>query len=149
MRDLLAAAFLAAFALLFIVPAIGYGVGALSRPGAGGVPMVIGFIMLGFALVIAIGGVRNLGADGQIVTFDAERLRHIGFVMAALAIFALSIERFGLLPSTVAAVLVSAMADRDSRFLPSLILAAVMCAIVTVIFKLGLQVNTPLFESPF
>ena len=149
MRDILAGAFLAAFALLFIVPGIGYGVGALSRPGAGGVPVVIGFIMLGFSAIITFGGVRRLGAEGQTIRFDLDRLRHIGCVMAALAVFALCIERVGLLPSTAAAVIVSSLADRDSRILPSLLLAAIMCAVVTVIFKLGLQVNTPLFESPF
>lgn len=149
MRDILAGLFLGAFALLFVLPGIGYGVGTISRPGSGGVPVIAGLIMLSFAALIAFGGIRRLRSAGETVRFEAERLRHIAFVMAALGIFALMIERFGLLPSTAAAVIISSLADRESRIGPTLVVAAVMCVVVWVIFKLGLQVKTPLIESPF
>lgn len=149
MRDVLAGAFLGAFSLLFIVPGIGYGIGTLGRPGAGGVPVAVGLVMLAFGAVIAVGGLLHLRAEDQAVSFDPGRLRHISFVIAALAVFALLIERTGLMPSTAAAVIVASLADRESRVLPTLVLAVAMCGVIWLIFKLGLQVKTPLFESPF
>lgn len=149
MRDILAGAFLAGFALLFVIPGFGYGIGTMGRPGAGGVPFAVGAIMLILAGGIALGGVRNLQTIDQRIGFNPERLRHISFVMAAIALFALGIERLGLMPSTALAVIVSSLADRQSRLSHSCLLAVIMCVIIWAIFKLGLQVNTPLFESPF
>mgnify|MGYP006423673573 CR=1 FL=1 len=147
MRDVLAGTVAIGYALIFLVPAIGYGVGNLGRPGAGGYPAVASVVLIILGLAIMISGLRQRHLDHQRLSFDIEKLRHIGFIAAAIAGFALTIDRFGLMPATAVAVVLSKLADRRPLPLPTLILTLVICLIVWAIFKLGLNVNVDSFEG--
>lgn len=135
------------FALLFIVPGFEYGVGSFERPGAGGYPVVVGGFMALFGLVIMVNGVLELREVRQAVRVDWNRVRHIAVVSGAIGVFAMTIERLGLLPATALVVVLAGLADRTSRLRLLVLLAMITCVIIWLIFKLGLSISTPLIEG--
>ena len=149
MRDVIAGLLVILFALMFLVPGLEYGVGSLNRPGAGGVPVVAAAIMIVLGLGILVGGLRHRLSEGQTISINLIRLRHIALVSAGIVGFSFSIERVGLIPATVIVVVLSALADPKSRPLPTLVLALFVPLLMWLIFKVGLQSTLPLFERPF
>lgn len=149
MRDVLAGILIIGFALLFLVPGLEYGVGTVNRPGAGGLPVVAAAVMIAFGVMVGLTGFQQRGSVDQIVSINLSRVRHIALVAAAILGFAFSIERVGLIPATVIVVVLASLADRKSRAVPTIIVAAVISVVIWLIFKVGLNSSVPLFERPF
>ncbi|RDE09676.1 tripartite tricarboxylate transporter TctB family protein [Pelagibacterium lacus] len=149
MKDVVGGLAIIAFALLFLIPGLGYGVGSMSQPGSGGLPVVAAVAMILLGLGIGASGFIRRGDEGQAVSINMSRVRHITFVGVAVIGFAFAIESLGLIPATVFAVVVSSLADPRSRILPTLVLAGFMILIIWLIFKVGLSSTAPLFVRPF
>jgi hypothetical protein len=74
------------------------GIGALGNPGPGLFAFVIGIGMAALALSVAASAVRTAPATGA--GMWPQRAGAISVVVAALAFYALTLERIGFLPST-------------------------------------------------
>ena len=110
-----------------------YPVGTLGRMGPGYLPLVVGVVMLVLGLLIAIGDVRS----GS-VTEEAIKLRPFVAVFAAIVAWVEIVPRFGLVPATVALVVIAAFAQRQPRILSTAITALVLSFLGVAIFIWGL-----------
>jgi Tripartite tricarboxylate transporter TctB family len=110
-----------------------YPVGTLGRMGPGFLPLVVGVVMLVLGLLIAISDVRS-GA----VTEEEVKLRPFVAVFAAIIAWVEIVPRFGLVPATVALVVIAAFAQRQPRILATAVTALVLSFLGVAIFIWGL-----------
>ena len=87
--------------------AFGYGLGDLSRIGAGALPFILGILIALFGLLIAI-----INPDGEEAA-PVIKWRPAILILSALLAFALLVEPAGLLVATGALVFLSGMADPE------------------------------------
>ncbi len=138
-RDLLAGLFLVAVAAgafvftadLSLGEGTGIGPGLMPR----GVALLLGCVGLLIALLSFLGDRHSIGAVS---------LRGPLFVLGSVALFAASIRTLGLAFAGPLAVIVSALADRDSRPMEILIFAVVLTLLCVALFKYALRLPIPL-----
>jgi hypothetical protein len=106
-----------------------YAFGTLSKMGPGYLPAVLSWALLG------IGGVliaRALAMSGPPI--ERSKLKPQLFILAAIVVFALAIERLGLAPAVVLVAVTAALASRDLRFVEAIALAVALAALCVVLF---------------
>jgi hypothetical protein len=125
--------------LAVAIGAMSYPIGELTRMGPGYFPLAVGTVLavLGFGLVVA--------SRTTTTRLPALRLRPVLAVFAGLVFWGLTLERLGLVPSTLGLViLVSLAQDR-----PSLVMigatAAFLIAFSLGVFVYGLAIPIPAF----
>lgn len=117
----------------------GYGIGTLERPDPGFLPVILGSILLLCGGGITIGALRQSDTDIKI------NLRPYVAIPLALVLFALMIDRFGLVPSVAVTTLVSSLGQRNQSLLGVLALTGMLVVFTYAVFVLVL--NMPL--EPF
>lgn len=135
-QDLVGGLLAVAFGLFAFVTASSYPMGSLLRMGPGFFPCTI-------AALIMLLGLALIGSGFRSRTNVAIRLRSVLMIGLGIVIFALLLERAGLVPATLALVLVSSVADPQWRPRRAAILAAAMTALVYVIFVVLLRTTVP------
>lgn len=118
-----------------------YDIGSLRRMGPGMFPAVLGGVLLGLGLMIAIPAWMRGGQRVVIAWKDAAA------VLAAILVFAAGVERGGLVPVTIATVLIASIAAPDRRIGWRLALAAVVTLLSVLIFHFGLKMTIPLWPG--
>jgi Tripartite tricarboxylate transporter TctB family len=106
-----------------------YAFGTLTRMGPGYLPAVLSWAL------VAIGGVltvRALALDGPAI--EPSRVMPQLFILAAIVVFALTIERLGLALAVALVALTAAFASRDMRWLEALALALGLAALCVLLF---------------
>ncbi|WP_176440918.1 tripartite tricarboxylate transporter TctB family protein [Oceanicola sp. 22II-s10i] len=118
-----------------------YSIGAMSSPGPGLFPVLIGALMVVSGALV---GVQALLATAREkgVPFEA---RPLGFILLAIAIFALLVETTGYGIAVPILVFVASFADRGMSLKLRAILALSLTVICITMFKLILQVSLPVF----
>ena len=116
----LGGAALLALSIVFIVGGYELGVGSPRRLGTGAFPVITGFILAVLSLIVIAADMRD--------TAEAERPDWISFVAigAALAVFALTVGRIGLVPGAFLTVITASLPDRSLPIPGKLILAALV-----------------------
>ncbi|WP_274427116.1 tripartite tricarboxylate transporter TctB family protein [Chelativorans sp. YIM 93263] len=125
-----------------IAHATGLRLGTVSAMGPGFFPMVIGILMCLVSAVFL--GQACTSKHPAVGTISVASVRPLLLVITALGAFAISIDKFGLILSTVLLVTISRFAgDERLGWLPTAVLAAVLSAFVGYLFwyvlKLPLQ----------
>lgn len=131
--------------LLIAVAAIGgLGTGDLSMAEQGGIGP--GLMPRGVSLLLALVGVivTVLGIASRTETVRFGSLRGPVFVLGSVVLFAATVRPLGLAIAGPLAVVVAAMADRDSKPLEVLVFAAVMTVFCVGLFKYALRLPIPL-----
>lgn len=131
-----------AVAILFAVPAFGYGVGTFSRFGAGVFPLVVSALLalVGITLIL-----RSLGEAGvPVLPFD---LRAVLFIVAGMLFGAVSLDRFGLVVAVPGAVILASFASRERHPLGVAVAAVALTLFAWLVFVLGLGVRLPLIAG--
>ncbi|MCI5075077.1 tripartite tricarboxylate transporter TctB family protein [Oricola sp.] len=115
-----------------------YAVGTPRRIGPGFFPLAIGALLLMLSVGLVFEALR---AERRSIEFQA---RPFLLVMAALASFAVFMERIGLVPATICLVVLSALAETPFRPLRTLLLALAVSAMGVLIFvyALGLPLKS-------
>jgi hypothetical protein len=106
-----------------------YPLGTLTRMGPGYLPTVLSWALL------AIGGVltvRALALDGPAI--PPSRIMPQLFILAAIVVFALAIERLGLALAVMLVAITAALASRDMRWVETIALALGLAALCVVLF---------------
>jgi hypothetical protein len=143
-RDLIGGAALFAIGGFFTLQAMRLGVGTPRNMGAGYFPMLGGaFTMLCSAFVVA----ASFRRSGEAV--ERPAVRPFLAVLAAIGAFVLVMPRAGLVPAVAATALLAAFADRNSRPIPALILAAALAGGCYVLFVVGLGLPIRAWRNPF
>ncbi len=127
-----------AFGLFALLTASSYPMGSLLRMGPGFFPSTIAglIILLGFALIGALFYSRPIPSQSS----ENIRFRPVLMIGLGIALFALLLERTGLIPATLALVLVSSLAEPRWRPRRAGLLALAMAVLVYVIFIIVLQI---------
>jgi len=133
-RDFFAGVVFLAFGAAGLLVGRGYSMGTAAQMGPGYFPVLLSCGLLLFGLVI---GIRGLAADGE--ALDVASARPLAAVLLAVAVFGLTLERFGLVVSVPLVVLVMAFATPRRRWLEVAASAVVMSAFCVLVFVVGLN----------
>ena len=111
---------LLALGVVFVVGGYELGVGTSRRLGTGAFPAITGGLLVVLSLVVIAGDLRDRS--------DAERPDWVSFAAmgAALAVFALTVGRIGLVPGAFLTVITASLPDPSLPVLGKLALAAIV-----------------------
>jgi hypothetical protein len=135
-QDLIGGLLSVALGLYVLAEASQFPMGSLQRMGPGFFPCVVAtiIVLLGLALIAASFRARPKSGGGEV------RLRSVFAIGLGIVLFALLLERVGLIPATLTLVMVSSLAE--SRWQPrrAAVLALAMTTFIYVLFILVLHV---------
>lgn len=115
---------------LAVFEAWDYPMGSLTRMGAGYFPIILGVALVVLSvLVLIFEGRAALGPD-----IPRSSWRGLLWVPLAVSAFAILVERLGLVPAIIAAVVLSSFADDDLTWRETVILALSVAAVCSVVF---------------
>lgn len=122
--------------------------GALASMGPGFFPIMLGLCVgvCGLALVVITmlsPNKRATASDEESPTISA---RAVGFLILAVGVFALTVKTLGLVPAAFLLVAISASADRRTKPLKALALAAALSVTSWLIFIAGLAMPLAAFS---
>ena len=119
-----------------------YDIGVIMRMGPGYLPRVLSLALIGIGLLLAL---RALALAGPAI--QRSLVRPQVFILAAIVVFALMIERFGLAPAVFVAAIVAAAASREMRWIEAAALAFALATgtIVLFIYLLGQSMEKWIF----
>jgi putative tricarboxylic transport membrane protein len=148
-QDMAGGLFLIAVGLLGIALTWDLPLGTLRAMGPGMLPRSLGWILAGLGVLLGISALRF---DGP--RLERWTLRGLFFVMSGILLFGLAIRGFDIGPVSVPQlglvvagpllVLVSAMADPDTRWKELVIFAGCMTLFCGLLFKYALNLPIPL-----
>lgn len=120
-----------------------YSLGTITQMGPGMFPTVLGGLLIALGILIII---PALVRAGEMPTFEVLPFLS---VILGIAGFALAIEPLGLVPAIVILSVVSVAADPRLSFLQSLLVAAALAVMCSIIFRYGLGISLQLARWPF
>ena len=139
-RDIAAGALLLALALLGLWLNQAHGLGTARRMGPGYLPMLVFAVQAGLGALVL--GAGLWGGPGRLEPWPG---RELVVVLASLCVFALLLERGGLLLAVAATVAVSALADRSQRPLGVAGLVVLLMGLCWWVFIRQLNLRVPLW----
>src|SRR5262245_13715943 len=139
-NDVLAGLFLILVASLALVLAWPLRIGSTAAMGPGYLPKLLIAMQLVFGLAVLAQGV--FGAPDRLESWS---LRPLVFILAAVAFFGLTIERFGLVAAVLGLVILATLAHRGTRPVEGLLLAAVLAAFSVLVFVKALGLPMPVW----
>ena len=116
-----------------------YEFGTLRRMGPGFFPTVLGALLAGLGLMIALPAWRRSGEARPFAAHEALA------VLAAIALFGLGLQRLGLMPTTAVAGLVASLPAPRRGWRWRVMLAVAIAALTWLVFKEGLQMTMPVW----
>jgi len=141
-RDRVSGVVLLVLGLAIVGQGLEYRMGALTRMGAGFVPVVLGTLL---ALVgVAIWITSEPGDFGDAKSMPTEWRGWLCVLGGVLAFVVFGVYG-GLVPATFLSVFIAAMGERGNSVRTSLLLATGITVAGVVIFVLGLKMTFPLF----
>lgn len=123
-----------------IVEASTYPIGHLNRMGPGYLPLVLGVLLVGLGVGIAVQGA------GRRVQLPKIQLRALLAISSAIVGFGLVADHFGLIPATLVVVILSSLADRRFRPIAAIATAVGLAAFSYLVFIEGLGVSMKAFN---
>jgi hypothetical protein len=142
-RELAAGLVLIAIGLVFAVASLQLRIGTARSMGAGFFPLIFSSATVVIGLLVAV---PALSRGGELVV---PPWRPFLAVTGSIAVFAVLMEPFGLLPAVAAAVCLAAIADRRSTPTGAVFLAAGLAAGCWLLFVVALGMPLPLLRVPF
>lgn len=122
-------------------------VGTLRRMGPGFLPVGLGLGLAGLGLMIALPALVRLEArTDEGAGIEAAPLLA---VVAAILVFALGVQRAGLVGASFAAVLIATLPAPRPGWRWRLVLAGAITLLTVGVFHLGLRMTLPLWPRPW
>jgi hypothetical protein len=120
--------------------------GTAARMGPGYFPTVLGLILVGIGLVVAIGGVSAKARTEKIDRFAWPTLL---LVLGPIMLFGLLLKTLGLVPSLFMLVAISSYASHEFTWKAALGNAAVLIALCLLVFVYALKLQFSLWPAIF
>lgn len=120
-----------------------YAFGSLQRMGPGFMPTMLGLMLAACGVLIMLFSKKTAGE------FPRINVRALFFIIIGIIVFALLMNRLGVFVATIALVFICSFSEARSRLLPTLMLSLALCALVYLIFSLGLSMPLRLFPWSF
>lgn len=128
-QNLVAGLFVCLLGVGVLVVCWPYPVGSLVAMGPGFVPRCLGIAQIGIGLIILV---RAFAVRGEAIALG--RLAPAGIIVGAVVAFALSVERFGLVPAIFLVVAIAALASERYRPIETITIAAVVSVGAVLLF---------------
>ena len=138
-KNVLAGALFMAIAVLGLFLSRDYSVGTALRMGTGYVPRLLCWVLLALGACVLVQGLRE-APDGQ-GTVARFGWRPLVLVSAGLALFALTLERLGLVVAILLLTVAGAYATRGRGIVETLLAVLILTALSWGIFIYGLQLT--------
>ena len=123
-----------------------YPIGTALRMGTGYVPRLLCWILLGLGAVVLLQGLLEVPPTRR-TSGESLAWRPVLFVTLALVLFALTLERLGIVLAILLLVGIGGAASRDLRPLETLAAALVLLALSWSIFIFGLGLTMPVWPE--
>lgn len=140
--DIMGGLLLMAAGTWFMLHAMEYSMGTLRRMGPGYFPMMIGGLVILFGVLVLIPAMLRAG------DMPKPEWRPFVTICASVLAFALTVERFGLVPATFALTILAAFAEPGFRPLRLVLLGLGLSGIGVLVFTQGLGIPIPAFRWP-
>ena len=133
-KDLLSGLFFLAVGVFLVIVSLGYPLGTLLRMGPGYFPLIVGTLMalVGLGLVV-----QSFLRPGEKAPRPA--LKPLALVTVSLFVFAVTLDRLGLVLSTIILIALSRIASPTGTLRGTIVLCLVMVATAVVIFHTVLE----------
>jgi hypothetical protein len=120
-----------------------YPMGTVQRMGPGMFPVAIGYLLAGLGVLIALPAWIRRG------TLPMPEFRPFLLVLASVLIFAITIERLGMVPAIFLLTGLAVLADDKLGIIGTIVLAAALSLGAWLIFVFGLGIPIYAFIWPF
>ena len=138
-QDAAAGLFLLVIGIVALWGGAGLSTGSLGQIGPGMWPRALAALTVLGGVGLFVGAFFAPGAG-----LERWGLRGPLFVLGAAVVFALTIRPLGLSVAAPAAVLISALASRESRWIEAVVFAVIMTVLCVGLFKFALGLPIPL-----
>lgn len=138
LKDLWSGLLFIVLGLAFVFIAQDYPMGEARRMGPAYFPIILGFVLAGIGLIVAI---RGLLFEGE--PLGSIAIKPAVLITLATLTFGILIRESGIIAAVIAVVLISASASSHFRLVPSLLLAFGMAAFCVIVFVVGLGLPLP------
>jgi len=143
-KDMFAGLMFLTFGIGAAVIAQNYSLGTLARMGSGYFPMMIGSLIAIMGLAILVRAILRPGSSEPVATIE---FRPILFIAAAIVIFGLVIDDFGIIAALAALIVIARFAGREGGPIELAMMVVVLIAVVVGIFVYGLNIHLRLWPS--
>ncbi|WP_170181941.1 tripartite tricarboxylate transporter TctB family protein [Phreatobacter stygius] len=137
-QDLMAGLFLVAFGLFCLWASSNLSGGRGANLGPGSFPRGLSFLLMAVGAVVIAQALTTIGPK-----LEAWSVRGPVFVLGAVLLFAVTVRPLGLVVAGPLALMVSAFAAKDTRWLPNAIFAVIMTIFCILLFKVALKLPIP------
>ncbi len=141
-QDFAGGLFLIVLALVGILGTLGLNFKTTTGVGPGMMPRSTGFIVAALGAVMVF---NSFFVKGDKLT--PWSLRGLTFVLGSALVFGWTIRPLGLIVAGPLAVIISAFADRDTKWIEVMIFAAVMTFACVALFSWGLKLPIPIWPT--
>jgi hypothetical protein len=143
-KDLLAGIMFIAIGVIFFVGAYNYQMGTAARMGPGYFPRILGAVMTGLGILIAVVGLKNQAKWAATNGIGWTWLPVI-MVTAAVILFGLSLPYLGIVASIIILIAIAGSAAHDKNYRELAMIAVIMCLFCAAVFIWGLKLQMKLF----
>lgn len=138
-QDVGAGLFLLALSAVGLLASLSLRFTLRSGVGPGLMPRATSLILAAFGLLLIVQGLTSLGPR-----LEAWSLRGMVFLFGAVALFAATVRPLGLAVAGPLAIVIAALADRDTRLKEIIPFALLLTAAAILLFKFALRQPIPL-----
>ncbi len=142
-RDFWAGLLFIVTGVLFMVLSRQYQLGTAAKMGPGYFPTILGGLMALLGLLVMLPSFK-----GPKVSVNRIDLRMILMILAAVAVFALTLPKLGMIVAVFLLILIASMASHEFSLKATLISAVVLLVFSWLVFVKGLELQFP-FLPPF
>jgi len=125
---------------LVALSSLNYAIGTARRMGPGYFPFGVGCLVLLLGVICFVPALRRAAPIPDI------EWRPFIWICSSVLAFMLVVERFGLVPATIALTLCAVVADGKPRVIQTAALAAILSFLGVLIFSWGLGMPLPAFR---
>ena len=137
MKDIVGGLGLASLGVFAAVYAQRYEFGDLNRMGPGYFPVALGILLALLGLMIALPAFFRPGPPIKV------QWKTFALVMLSVVVFAFTLKTLGLILATMLSVVLSTLADNDTRWKSRLMVAVGVAVVTYAVFGLGLRMVLP------
>jgi hypothetical protein len=144
-KDFWSAVMFIIFGALFIVWSSEYQFGTTQRMGPGYFPMVLGALLVGLGILVALPSIKPDSVETRV---EKIGWRGLLFILGSVVLYAILLPRLGFVVSLVVLILLSSMATNEFTWKASLISIVVLGICSYLVFVKGLNLQFPVWP-PF
>ncbi len=142
LQDYAGGVFLIVLAVVCIAGTTGLNFKTTTGVGPGMMPRSTGLIIVALGLIMIINGLFQKGEG-----LDRWSIRGMFFVLGSALVFGWTIRPLGLIVAGPLAVIISAFADRDTKWIEVISFAVIMTVACIGLFSYGLKLPIPIWPT--